>query len=249
MLPANLPILAIDLPGHGLSSMYPVGIFHHSTEDIVALRRVVKHFQWKEKLNLMGHSLGSIYSFVYSSLFPNEVNKYIGFDNIKITANDNDKFVRQSGLEIDRFLKFMENPDYRPEYTWDVIVERQKKGSMDSMTIESTKLLLQRGAYKSAKKEGYFGFRRDIRQMVSVHSRLPQEHIREMASRLRCEVLYIKFKGAKYYEDKRKVDEIVEIIKKNSKYFEYHEVEGTHHGHLNNPENVAPIVGNFLKTI
>ncbi|CAB3385838.1 Hypothetical predicted protein [Cloeon dipterum] len=128
MLPANLPILAIDLPGHGLSSMYPVGIFHHSTEDIVALRRVVKHFQWKEKINLMGHSLGSIYSFIYSSLFPNEVNKYIGFDNIKITANDNDKFVRQAGLEIDRFLKFMENPDYRPEYTWDVIVERQKKG-------------------------------------------------------------------------------------------------------------------------
>ncbi|XP_059484876.1 probable serine hydrolase isoform X3 [Neocloeon triangulifer] len=248
LLPSDLSFLAIDLPGHGLSSRYPAGMVYHSTEDIVVLRRIVKHFDWRDKLVLMGHSLGSIYSFTYSSAFPNEVEKYIGFDNIKPTNINNDKFIKETGGAIDRFLRFIANPDFSPEYPWDNIVERQRKGSSESLTIESTKLLLQRGAYKSLTKEGHFGFRRDIRQMVSLLSTLPYEHIQEMARRISCEVLSIKFKQAPYYEDPKYCNGILEIIRNNAKRLEYHEVDGSHHGHLNNPENVAPIVKNFLRS-
>lgn len=44
-------------------------------------------------------------------------------------------------------------------------------------------------------------------------------------------------------------DEILDIIKENSKKFEYQTVEGSHHVHLNEPEKVAPIINKFLSSL
>jgi pimeloyl-ACP methyl ester carboxylesterase len=249
LLPENLSILAIDLPGHGLSSRYPPGSIYHNTEDILALRRLVKQQKWDKKLVLMGHSLGSIYSFVYSAIFPDDVEKYIGFDIIKPTNLNVEKFISQTGSDIDnKFLKYIATPDYSPEYTWEEIVEKQYLGSGKSLTRESAALLLQRGAYKSQTKEGHFGFTRDIRQMFSLLASLPFPHIKELASRIKCEVLNVKFKQAPYYEDVKFVTEVLEVIRTNAKRLEYHEVKGSHHSHLNTPEHVAPIVAKFLQS-
>lgn len=44
-------------------------------------------------------------------------------------------------------------------------------------------------------------------------------------------------------------EEILDIIKKKSSKFEYQEVEGTHHVHLNDPEKVVPLIEKFLSSI
>ncbi|KOC70854.1 putative serine hydrolase [Habropoda laboriosa] len=43
-------------------------------------------------------------------------------------------------------------------------------------------------------------------------------------------------------------EKVLDQIKIGAEKFEYHEVEGTHHVHLNNPERVAPIINNFIST-
>lgn len=49
LLPSNVAILAIDLPGHGLSSHLPIGQFYYIFWDgLINLRRVVKHYKWNK---------------------------------------------------------------------------------------------------------------------------------------------------------------------------------------------------------
>jgi len=249
LLPAHLSILAIDLPGHGLSSRYPPGSVYHNTEDVIAIRRMVKQQNWNKKLVLMGHSLGSIYTFLYAAIFPDEVERYIGFDMIKPPNIKIDKLIGDTGNDIDKFLKFIANPDFSPEYPWAEMVDRLCKGSRMSVTKESAEILLQRGAYKSETRDRHFGFTRDIRQMFSFMAYLPFDHMIQLASNIKCEVLNIKFnKDAHFYEDKKYYTDILEIIRKNSKRLEYHEIDGSHHAHLNNPEKVASIVSKFIQS-
>lgn len=49
LLPSNVAILAIDLPGHGLSSHLPSGQFYYVFWDgLVILRRLVKYYNWNK---------------------------------------------------------------------------------------------------------------------------------------------------------------------------------------------------------
>lgn len=49
LLSPNLPILSIDLPGHGYSSHMPLGQFYYIFWDgVIILRRIVKHYKWNK---------------------------------------------------------------------------------------------------------------------------------------------------------------------------------------------------------
>lgn len=49
LLSLNLPVLSIDLPGHGYSSHMPSGQFYYIFWDgVIILRRIVKHYKWNK---------------------------------------------------------------------------------------------------------------------------------------------------------------------------------------------------------
>lgn len=245
LLPEHLSILVIDLPGHGFSSHYPPGCMYHYTEDLVAIRYIVNHFQWKN-ITLMGHSMGSMLSFVYAALFPSQVEKLIGFDILRPVALVSNNFIKDGGAKIDKFIDLMNSKIDPPEYTIDDIIARQIKATRESITEDSIKILLTRSAVKSKRNPELITLTRDIRLRISLLHSLPHEFLLELASRVKCEVLNIKFKKGPYYEKKEYYQQTLDIVRQSAKRLEYHEVEGTHHGHLNNPENVANIVENFL---
>lgn len=49
------------------------------------------------------------------------------------------------------------------------------------------------------------------------------------------------------FEQPENYQKVLDIIKSGARKFEYHEVIGTHHVHLNEPEKIAPIIKNFLQ--
>ncbi|XP_059484873.1 probable serine hydrolase isoform X1 [Neocloeon triangulifer] len=244
LLPPTFSLLSLDLPGHGKSSHYPKGIPHHSTEDIICIRRVVKHFGWK-KISFLSHSMGSTYSFLYASIFPNEVEKLVGIDILRPFAFDPEKYVQIGGLHIDKFIETVLSTKEPPETSVEDLVQRQHEGSEKSVTLESSRLLLERGAYQSEKNPGLVGLRRDVRLKVTFLHSLPHEHLNELASRIRCEVYNIKAKGGMYYEKRSYYRQTIDIIKQNAKKMEYYEVEGTHHTHLNTPEHIVDLIKNI----
>uniref|UniRef100_A0A8D8XB62 Probable serine hydrolase n=1 Tax=Cacopsylla melanoneura TaxID=428564 RepID=A0A8D8XB62_9HEMI len=78
----KVSVLCLDLPGHGLSSHYPRGLRYDSLFDnVVLLRRIMNHFGWK-RISLMGHSMGCNISFIFTALYPKDVNYIIALDSI-----------------------------------------------------------------------------------------------------------------------------------------------------------------------
>jgi pimeloyl-ACP methyl ester carboxylesterase len=245
LLPPTTSLLALDLPGQGKSSHYPKGLPFHFTEDIVSLRRIVRHYGWK-KITLLGHSMGSTYSFIYASIFPNEVDKFIGIDILRPFALEPEVFAQTGGKEIDDIIKMIQSTRDPPETTLEDLASKQHEGSKKSISLESSRLLLKRGSYKSKKNPELVGLNRDVRLRCLLMHSIPHEFLIELASRIKCEVYNIKAKGGMYYEKKSYYQQTMDVIKKNAKKMEYYEVEGTHHVHLNTPENVVGIIRKII---
>lgn len=70
--------------------------------------------------------------------------------------------------------------------------------------------------------------------------------VEEMASHIKCHYLNIRAKNGLHLESPEIYPHILGLLRKSCASFIYHEVPGTHHVHLNNPEVVAPLLTEFL---
>lgn len=77
---------------------------------------------------------------------------------------------------------------------------------------------------------------------------LSLEMVLEYASRIKCEYLNIKANPGLSYDRPENYTKVLDKIKSSSRRFEFKEVEGSHHVHLNEPEKVAPCIFDFMKT-
>lgn len=246
-LPSNMSFVALDMPGHGLSSWLPEGIFYHSLDYVALIRRLMEEFKW-DKISIMAHSMSSINAFVFAALFPDKVDLLISLDVLKPLTRSASKIIdnyseRLEGhLKVERRIRDKTEP---PCYEWDQLVERLHTGTDKSVDVDACKFLLQRNTKASEHEPHKYYFSRDSRLKTSIFYAFSQDVPVEMARRINCPHLFIKALQGPYYEKKEYYDQVLAIVKQNPK-FEYHEVEGTHHVHLNEPEKVTKIVNSFI---
>ncbi|XP_011691013.1 PREDICTED: probable serine hydrolase isoform X2 [Wasmannia auropunctata] len=243
----NLAILSIDLPGHGLSSHLPLGQFYYVFWDgVLALRRIVKYYKWN-KVKLLGHSLGGAISFLYAASYPDEVEFLISLDIASPSVKDVKKTAAATGECIDKFLKYeLLTLDNVPSYEYDEMLEIVEKAYDGSITKEGAEILMKRGIQPAYKKDKYY-FSRDPRLKVSLLGILSLDLTLEYASQIKCAYLNIRAVPGLKFEQPEHYQKVLDVIKIGAKKFEYCEVKGTHHVHLNEPEKIAPIIKNFLQ--
>lgn len=249
LLPANTSLLAIDLPGHGLSTHYPEGMIYYVFWDgIVLLKRIVRYFKW-EKICLIGHSLGGALSFMYAASYPDEVDRIICLDIASPAVRPPDSMVKATGWSINKLLDYEKLtvnhvPCYDYEEMIDIVVDAYK----GSVSRENCKVLMKRGMTPTpaaAKKQGYY-FKRDPRLKVSVLAMMSIETALEYASQVRCKVLNIRAIPGQNWERLDYYTKVIEKLKQTTDVT-YIEVEGTHHVQLNAPENISGIIEDFLE--
>uniref|UniRef100_A0A1A9VT75 AB hydrolase-1 domain-containing protein n=1 Tax=Glossina austeni TaxID=7395 RepID=A0A1A9VT75_GLOAU len=170
LMPAELPILCIDLPGHGRSSHYLKGMRYFLFWDgICLIRRIVRKFNWKN-ITLMGHSFGGAVSFMYAASFLNDVDKFISIDIADPTIRNSERLVNNVGLAIDKFLDYeglalSKVPCYSEQEMVKPVMEAYD-GSVDEQCVQ---ILLKCGMETAAQlldRSGYH-FVRDVRLKVS----------------------------------------------------------------------------------
>ncbi|XP_026462393.1 probable serine hydrolase [Ctenocephalides felis] len=248
LLPKNLSFLAIDLPGHGLSSHYPRGLHYYLFWDGISLiRRIVKQNKWTN-IKLMGHSLGGALCFMYAASFPEEVHSFISLDILGPTIRDVDNTASRLGASIDKFLKYETIPESSlPFYDYDESLKLVLDAYEGSITMESCKVLMKRGMAHSQNqdKDGYH-FARDLRLKVSLMGMLSIEQVLAFASKIVCKVLCIRGVPGMKFDKPEYFQSVVEKTRESSERFEYHEIQGTHHLHLNTPEMISEIITEFI---
>lgn len=246
LLKSDLRILAIDLPGHGRSSPFPPGIFFHYMDYLLSMNRVVRQMEW-DRFVYLGHSLGSILGYIYCATFPETVEKYIGIEALKPKVFPAEKLQKINRKNAETFFKIEGlKADTQPVYSYEEAERRMLKAYNGSVNEESCKVLLMRGLRETG--TGYT-YSRDPRVKVGrLDLGYSEESLMAYASNMTCEVLNIKAKNGLDYEPKEIYYGAVEALKKTAPRVQFEEVEGTHHLHLNTPENVASLINEFISS-
>lgn len=243
-LPKNLSYLAIDLPGHGFSSHFPKGCNYHSVDYIPLLERIRQYYQW-DQLSIVAHSMGSIVSFIYASLFPKNVNLVCALDTLKMQCLPPERVAQIYSYQTMKLITL--NEDLKtPEYTYEDLIQRVYEGSKKSIPPENAKYLIKRGTKPSLDDPNKFYFTRDIRVKFMQFLYAEQKIGFEYMKRIESPYLFIRGEDQFFSESEKNINEAADVFRKYNKTFDMIRVKGTHHFHLNEPELISGKICDFL---
>ncbi|CAH1115620.1 unnamed protein product [Psylliodes chrysocephalus] len=246
-LDKTVGFLAIDLPGQGYSSRLPPGMIYHYSNFILTVRSITKSFHWPA-VSLMGHSLGSILSYVYSMLYPSEIDFLICLDAMKpmITSN---KHIHMAKA-LDQFFKYNDyaiDSKEPPCYSIEEMRELISKPNDNSILPEYTTYIMDRNIAPSKVQPGKYYFTRDPRIKTGGLISFCQEEMVKLAENMKMPIFVMKASESSYYEKKEKYYQVLDVLKKASIDCDFHYVEGRHHLHLNNPEKISSLLNDFIQ--
>ena len=242
----NHSILAIDLPGHGRSSWLPRGIPYEDKIYAKTLRTIVKHFGWN-KVKLLGHSMGGITCFNYARLYPQEIEFVVSIDSLSFFVQSLSTHTKILAIGIDEFINFEKKMiNDPPSYPMDKAIQKWLKGSQfQSLDLQAVKTLMKRGSKE--KEDGTVYFTRDYRLTIfAFNSYHTMQDAREMAQCIKCPYLVIRATDTPFYHENKYWSNVGDVLKNNSKDFCIADVNGAHHVHLTNAQEVADKINPFL---
>lgn len=242
-------IVAVDAPGHGMSSHKPPGCFYSDISMMIDLKKITDFLGW-QKFSIIGHSLGGATALLFASIFPDNVDRLVVLDIVKPSSRELNLFPGETTKGIKNHLeneKKMLKP--APVYSNESAAKRLQKGMFNEITIEGARILNIRGTRASECGKGVV-FSRDIRcRTVEELSRRSHESMKQYMSGVKCDLLMIMASNThpNYATATPEVTDIFfDIYRKNAKSFTLQYVDGNHFVHLNNPEKIAPAINDFL---
>ncbi|XP_040893029.1 serine hydrolase-like protein isoform X2 [Toxotes jaculatrix] len=247
LLPKECRYVAVDLPGHGRSSHRPPGVFYSFPTYVADVRRVVDGLQWT-KFSIVGHSMGGNVAAMFSALYPEMVDALVLLDAYGFLPADPKEVFKVMKQGMDDMIQFEKKTGERKRvYTYEKAVERLSAAN-PSLSEQSLHILLERGLVQV---EGGVEFSRDLRINFKNVVRIPLEQSLEMQLRIQASVLVIladKGFGATFPESdhQKRISALLQGYRDRNHTVVT--VTGNHHVHLNDPEVVAPLVSDFLRT-
>lgn len=251
LLPKHMSLLAVDLPGHGLSSPIPSGLAYDKSHFVYIIKYLKNEYKWK-KVSILGHSMGAIIGFTYCSLYPDDVDMMIAIDGLKlfyVPPHHASTLIKSSidgiSLETERNMIKSEPPCY----TYPELVEKLSAGMKYSMDKEYAHHILRRGVRKSELYPGKYYFIRDGRLKHFGMFTFDYDMCELLAKQITAPYCLIVFSGSSDInrEDQSLSKHFVEEMANTLPIIEIHGVEGKHHTHLNEPEKVVEIVTTFIE--
>uniref|UniRef100_UPI00398ECB51 serine hydrolase-like protein isoform X3 n=1 Tax=Pristiophorus japonicus TaxID=55135 RepID=UPI00398ECB51 len=239
--------VAMDFPGHGVSSYRPPGVPYYFSEYVSDVRRIADALSWN-KFTILSHSMGGNVGGLFCAVFPEMVDKLIVLDGYGFYPIVNSCVQEQLQKAINGLIKLEKEQSSPRVYTPDAALKRLLLGN-ESLSEESGKILLQRG---STEVPGGLAFTRDLRINLPTPVRITIDQCLEFQKRITAAVLLIGakeglWKGEKWSPDQPPFSLLLEGYRTLSKQFRLERVEGNHHVHMNEPERVAGIVSEFLR--
>ncbi|XP_070838101.1 serine hydrolase-like protein [Chaetodon trifascialis] len=247
LLPKECRYVALDMAGHGLSSHRPPGVFYSFYAYVADIRRVVDGLQWT-KFSIIGHSMGGNIAAMFSALFPEMVDVIVLLDAFGFMPADLKEIPQIMRQGISEMLEYEKKTEEKKRvYAYEKAAERLLAAN-PTLSEKSAHILLERGLVQV---EGGFVFSRDLRVNFRNIARITLEQSLEMQSRIQASVLVVLAdKGFGATPQNSDLQNIASALRQG-----YHDrnhtvvtVSGDHHIHLNNPEVVAPLVSDFLRT-
>lgn len=229
-------LLALDLPGHGLSDHQPPGVHYHQVDwvfDVVAAADALG----LERFRLMGHSMGAAIAGLTAGTVPERVDKLVLLDGTGPRTMGADRIPEQIASIVAGEKSAAETPVKHRGAPFSAAV-RARYSLARPLSKASAELLCQRGV---TQVPGGVAFRHDRRLQRQLPAVLAEDAVRSFLARIACPVLLIEAADG-ILTDNAAVDARVAQIAD----LERVRVPGGHHVHMDAPGLVAGHVSPFL---
>ncbi len=231
-------LVSLDLPGHGLSEHRSSGSSYHFSDIIVDVLEVLHVLGW-EHFSLLGHSMGAGVASYLAGTIPEKICSLILIEGLGSLAQDAEKMpeILRESAEQWQQLAHKKLPIY-PDVETAVKVRHHVGGIEES----SVRTLVARGLQPV---DGGFTWRSDPRLKIKSRHYLTEEQACAFLEEITAPVLLIEAENAKQ-------DQWKELLRKRIPYIknlQHRKVSGDHHLHLDNPQEVAAVIREFLQQI
>ncbi|MFV0453542.1 MAG: alpha/beta fold hydrolase [Pseudomonas sp.] len=225
-------IVALDLPGHGLSDHRPPGAGYNIWDYAHDILQTAEQFGW-QRFSLLGHSLGGIVSVLLAGAMPERIERLALIDGVIPYTGEAESAPRKLGEALRELLEVERKR--KPVYaSFDQAVAARMKG-VGAVSREAAERLAQRGLMPVP---GGYTWRTDPRLMLPSPLRLTLAHAQAFARQVECPTSLIIARQGLMTDAKA-----IEFI--NSLPFELHHLHGGHHLHLDDDEGAAAIAAVF----
>lgn len=242
MLYNNYSFVAIDLPGHGRSSHFPLGLPLDFFNFVHSIKRVIDHLKWTSFIYI-GHSFGSQIGTYFAAIFPQYIESLIVIDSMEPRPVPLGQTLKRFQFLADKFIHIDEKLEKGepPVYSYEEAYNKTQKNNFWPLKPEATKDLLER-SLKSFKK-GYT-FVNDQRLKCIVGPVLIFEQQKEILDNVVCPVLFLLAEDnmERYTTYLKQVYEY--NVAKKTCFIRI--VKGDHAVHQNYPERIRFLINEFL---
>ena len=233
---SSIRLIAIDLPGHGLSEHRGEGQIYHLLEYVVDVVGVLKVLD-AGPVVLLGHSLGGIVALLTAVAVPSKISRLALLDSFGPMVDKEEGVALQFKKAISKICLTESRPQKLYASIEDAIDVRL--GGFGKISREAARVLLERGLAK--KPEGYT-WSTDSRLREPSLIRLSVLQVKGFMSNVQCPTCLIA--GTEGYVSLESTkNQRLGYIKK----LETHQVSGHHHFHMDGDVDLtAKIINRFL---
>lgn len=230
----NFKVVAIDLPGHGLSSHIPAGMYFHFTDYIADIVKVLDYLGWQETA-LLGHSMGAGLATIMAGIAPKRVTALGLLDGIGSITMPAAVLPEMMLSSIEEY-KHLNTKKIKYYTTIEEAIEARLRAS--KMERSSIELLVNRGLKSTSHG---FTWRTDPRLLIPPLLMPIEDQLSPFLRQIKCKTCLIHTQTG-WPVDKHTISKRVELIQ----HITVHEVTGEHHVHMDNPASVGHILKEFF---
>ena len=180
----NCHVVAVDLPGHGLSGHWPDFNHYHLWAGVEDIELILDELNWP-KCNLLGHSMGAAISTLYAGSFSDRLSSLTLIEAIGPMAGTLDDAPKRLRDAIQSMKAH--NPDQKKKAELEDFIKTRLNGPL-KLSKTGSEALMSRAVLQD---EAGFSWRNDKRLKYTSMMRLPEPLIESFISSISCPVLGI----------------------------------------------------------
>ena len=163
-------LIAVDLPGHGLSGHWPEHSYYHFWAGVEDIDLILDQLNW-DQCHIIGHSMGAAMATLYAGTFPDRLKSLTLIEAIGPLAGDADGTPDRVAQAIEQMKTHNPQHSFKPDM--DIFVQTRLSGGL-KLTEASSKIIMNRSVKES--EQGY-SWRNDKRLKHTSMVRLPEDFI------------------------------------------------------------------------
>lgn len=231
-------LIAIDLPGHGLSSHLVTGCHYHFIDGIFIINAIINALSITN-IHLLGHSLGACLGSLVAGVIPSRILSLTLIEALGPFSSPENTCQTQLAHYVETILPKTGKQDSKLYDSLEQAAEARAQSG--HLSIELARLFCQRGVKE---ENGQFYWRHDRRLLAPTPLRLTEGQVLACLEAIAAKTCLIFAKnGFAFNEDllQQRIDALQNKV--------IYRINGGHHLHMENPQSLIPYLTDFFETI